>query len=46
MLMLLRQGQPGSASNDWDAIWLQLSGISLCRCYSLLELCHWAVPLG
>jgi hypothetical protein len=29
--MLPRQGQPGSASNDWDAIWLQLSGISLCR---------------
>lgn len=30
MLTFLRQGQPGSASNDWDAIWLQLSGISLC----------------
>lgn len=24
-----KQGQPGSASNDWDAVWLQLSGISL-----------------
>ncbi|ODN82846.1 hypothetical protein L202_01107 [Cryptococcus amylolentus CBS 6039] len=22
-------GQPGSPSNDWDAVWLQLSGISL-----------------
>lgn len=26
-----KQGQPGSASNDWDAVWLQLSGISLCE---------------
>ena len=25
-----KQGQPGSASNDWDQVWLQLSGISLC----------------
>ncbi|KIR42534.1 CCR4-NOT transcriptional complex subunit CAF120 [Cryptococcus deuterogattii 99/473] len=24
-----KQGQPGSATNDWDAVWLQLSGISL-----------------
>lgn len=26
-----KQGQPGSKTNDWDAIWLQLSGISLCK---------------
>lgn len=26
-----KQGQPGSATNDWDAVWLQLSGISLCE---------------
>ncbi|WVN89606.1 uncharacterized protein L203_104833 [Cryptococcus depauperatus CBS 7841] len=24
-----KQGQPGSPSNDWDPVWLQLSGISL-----------------
>ncbi|ORX41110.1 hypothetical protein BD324DRAFT_42831 [Kockovaella imperatae] len=24
-----KQGQPGSATNDWDSVWLQLSGISL-----------------
>ncbi|KAK4683561.1 hypothetical protein P7C73_g6682, partial [Tremellales sp. Uapishka_1] len=24
-----KQGQPGSPSNDWDSVWLQLSGISL-----------------
>ncbi|WVQ63247.1 uncharacterized protein L199_001398 [Kwoniella botswanensis] len=24
-----KQGQPGTAANDWDAVWLQLSGISL-----------------
>lgn len=29
-----KQGQPGSASNDWDAVWLQLSGISLCECFT------------
>ncbi|WWC65133.1 uncharacterized protein I303_107747 [Kwoniella dejecticola CBS 10117] len=24
-----KQGQPGTVDNDWDAVWLQLSGISL-----------------
>lgn len=27
-----KQGIPGSPGNDWDAVWLQLSGTSLCEC--------------
>lgn len=26
-----KQGIPGSPGNDWDAVWLQLSGTSLCE---------------
>jgi CCR4-NOT transcriptional complex subunit CAF120 len=26
-----KNGQPGSVTNDWDAVWLQLSGISMCE---------------
>lgn len=36
-----KQGQPGSATNDWDAVWLQLSGISLCEssCVAATSVC-------
>lgn len=30
-----RQGPPGSVDNDWDKIWLQLTGTSLCKRYTL-----------
>lgn len=37
-----KNGQPGSVTNDWDAVWLQLSGISMCE----FKFCFWDRALG